>query len=90
MVIETVKMSSKGQIVIPQGIRESINADEGTVFAAVASEDAVILKKIKSPTKEELLAELGKIASQGRKRLEKKGIKESDIPDIVNKRRWKK
>ncbi|VVB81041.1 Uncharacterised protein [uncultured archaeon] len=35
MEVETVKMSSKGQIVIPQDIREELHASEGTVFSVV-------------------------------------------------------
>ncbi len=87
MVVETIKMSSKGQIVIPRDIREELHADEGTVFAVVGSKDSVVLKKIKTPSKEDLINELGIIAKEGRKRLEKKGIKESDIPSIVEKSR---
>ena len=87
--IETIKMSSKGQIVIPRGIREDIKADEGTVFAVLSSKDSVILKKIITPSKDELMEDLRNIAKEGRKRLEKKGINESDIPYIVNKARTK-
>ena len=85
MPIETIKMSSKGQIVIPQDIREEINAEEGTIFSVISSNDAVILKKIKMPSKEELIKEFEKIAKEGSKRAERLGIKESDVPDIVHK-----
>jgi len=87
MAIETVKMSSKGQIVIPQGIREEINADEGTLFAVVSGKNSVILKKIETPSKEELIGELRNIAIAGKKKLESKEIKEKDIPNIVHKSR---
>jgi len=43
MVLETIKMSSKGQIVIPQDIREEINAGEGTLFVVIGNKDTVIL-----------------------------------------------
>ncbi len=89
MSIETVRMSSKGQIVIPQDIREELHAAEGTLFAAVRSGDSIILKRIETPSKEDLIKELGQIAKDGRKRLESKGIKESDITGIVQKSRGK-
>jgi len=89
MVVETVRMSSKGQIVIPQDIREDINANEGTVFAVVGSKDTVIFKKISTPSKQELIKDLEKIAKEGRKRLERKGLKEKDISLIVQKSRGK-
>jgi len=85
MTLETVKMSSKGQIVIPQDIREEIHVAEGTIFAVVGSKDTIILKKITTPSKEELIRDLGKIAKEGRKRAEKLGIKEADVPELVQK-----
>lgn len=87
MTVETVRMSSKGQIVIPQDIREEIDADEGTVFAVTGSRDTVILKKIGTPSKEELIKQLGIIAKEGKRRLQSKGIKEEDINSIVKKSR---
>ena len=87
MTIETIKMSSKGQIVIPQDIREEMGVSEGTVFAVVGSSDTIVLKKIQTPSKEDLIKELAVIAKEGKKRLAKKGIKESDIPKIVEESR---
>ena len=87
MAVEMVKMSSKGQIVIPQDIRAEISASEGTMFAVVSGRDSIVLKKVATPSKEELINELKEIAKEGRKRLEVKGIKEADIPSIVEKAR---
>ena len=87
---ETIKMSSRGQIVIPQDIREEIKASEGTIFSVVSAKDAIILKKLSTPSKEELIKELGAIALEGRKRAEKLGIKESDVPELVQKVRKSK
>ena len=89
MGVETIKMSQKGQIVIPQGIRDGLNAGKGTVFAVIGSKDSVILKKIETPSKEDMIRDLEKIAKDGKKRLESKGVKETDIPKIVEKRRGK-
>ena len=87
MSVETVKMSSKGQIVIPQGIREELDAGEGSVFAVIGTKDSVILRKIGTPSKDDLLRELVAIAKEGKKRLAASGVKEKDIPTIVAKRR---
>ena len=87
MAVEMVKMSSKGQIVIPQDIRAEICASEGTMFAVVNGRDSIVLKKVATPSKEELICELHKIAKEGRKRAEARGIKESDIPNLVEKAR---
>ena len=87
MEVETVKMSSRGQLVIPQDMREELHAKEGTVFAIMGNKDTIILKKIEKPSKEEFIKLLTTMAKEGRKRLEKKGIKESDILGIVQKSR---
>lgn len=90
MPVETIKMSSRGQIVIPQDIREEIKASEGTIFSVVSANDAIILKKVLTPSKEDLIKEMGAIALEGRKRAEKLGIKESDVPELVQKVRKSK
>lgn len=84
-----VKMSSKGQIVIPHGIRVEMNAVEGTLFAVVNNKEGIILKKVATPSKKDLIDELQKIAREGKKRLEARNIKEEDIPYIVEKTRKK-
>ncbi len=89
MAVEMIKMSSRGQIVIPQDIREEIQASEGTMFAVVSGRDSIVLKKVAIPSKEELIYELKAIAKEGKKRLEAKGIKEEDIVNIVHKARKK-
>ncbi len=47
------RVSSKGQIVIPKEIRESLNIKEGDLLAAVSEENFIILKKIDSKITEE-------------------------------------
>lgn len=89
MAVETIKMSSKGQIVIPRDIREDIHAVEGTIFAVVSERDSIVLKKLATPSKEELIKDLKEIAKEGKKRLSSKGIKEEDISNIVHKSRRK-
>lgn len=85
MPVETIKMSSRGQIVIPQDIREELKASEGTIFSVVSSKDAIILKKLSTPSKEDLIKEIGAIALEGRKRAEKLGIKESEVPELIQR-----
>ncbi|MEK6891093.1 MAG: AbrB/MazE/SpoVT family DNA-binding domain-containing protein [Nanoarchaeota archaeon] len=90
MAVETIKMSSKGQIVIPQDIREILNVGEGSIFAVFGSKEGIILKKIDTPSKENLIKELKKIAEAGAIRAEKLGIKENDVSNIVHRLRKEK
>jgi AbrB family looped-hinge helix DNA binding protein len=49
MEVEFTKLSSKGQVVIPQDIRESLKLREGTPFAIVTQDDTILLKKMDLP-----------------------------------------
>lgn len=83
-------MSSKGQIVIPQGIRDKLNAREGTIFSVMEDNDTLVLKKVNTYSKEELIKSLQKIAKKAEKKAEKLGIKENDVLDIVHRFREEK
>ena len=59
--MEVTKLSTKGQIVIPENIRKEIEA--GTVFIVTRKNDLIILKKIDGLSEEEMkeMEELDKI-----------------------------
>ena len=44
--MEITKISSKGQIVIPQKIRNELNIEEGSIMAIDKMKDMIIIKKI--------------------------------------------
>jgi len=46
--MEITKISSKGQIVIPQKIRTELEINEGSIMAIEKIKDLVIIKKIDS------------------------------------------
>ena len=43
---ELVKMSSKGQIVVPKDLREEMDLETGSSFVIFGKEDTLVLKKI--------------------------------------------
>ena len=50
-----IKVSSKGQIVIPKEFRKDLKIKEGTILEMIGADKFLILKKIeRRPTKEEL------------------------------------
>ena len=44
--MEITKMSSKGQIVIPQKIRNELNMEEGSVIAIEKMKDIIVIRRI--------------------------------------------
>ena len=79
--ISTTKMSSKGQVVIPENIRKQLNLKAGAQFVVVGEKDVVILKNIATPS----LDEFGALIAEARKKGKKAGIKKSDIKDAILK-----
>ena len=62
----TTRMSSRGQIVIPENIRQLLRLQPGTEFIVVAKDDVIVLQRIAMPEWKEfdgLIAESGR---QGR------------------------
>ena len=84
--VSTTKMSSKGQVVIPENIRKQLNLKAGAQFVVVGEKDVVILKNIAPP----LLDEFGDLIADARKKGKQAGIKKSDISDAVLVARGKK
>lgn len=77
--ISTTKMSSKGQVVIPEEIREYLELENGSKFIVMAAEDSIILKKIKPIPKSELM-DLLKKSKQFAK---DNNIQPSDVKDAI-------
>jgi AbrB family looped-hinge helix DNA binding protein len=84
--VETTRMSSKGQIVIPEEIRKRLGLKSGDKFLVVGDKDVVILKSISAPS----IDEFDDLISKARKQAESVGMKRSDITDAVLKYRGNK
>jgi AbrB family looped-hinge helix DNA binding protein len=73
--ISTTKMSSKGQVVIPEAIRKKLGLKSGDQFVVTGNKDVVILKSISPPS----LDEFDDLIAEARKQARKAGMKRSDI-----------
>lgn len=51
--ISTTKMSSKGQVVIPENVRNRLGLKKGSQFVVLGEGDVVILKAIRAPSMED-------------------------------------
>jgi AbrB family looped-hinge helix DNA binding protein len=84
--VSTTKMSSKGQVVIPENIRKNLNLKAGAQFIVIGEKGVVILKSITPPSIEEFDELIAKARQDGKKA----GIKKTDIAEAVIKARGKK
>ena len=48
-VLSTTKLSSKGQVVIPEEVREAMGLEPGVQFVVVYEGDSIMLKVISPP-----------------------------------------
>jgi len=84
--VSTTKMSSKGQVVIPEDIRKQLNLKEGSQFVVLGDKDVVILKNISPPS----INEFDELIAKARKQAKAAGLKKSDVEDAISKVRGKK
>jgi AbrB family looped-hinge helix DNA binding protein len=85
-ILATTKMSSKGQVVIPEDIRKQLNLKTGSQFVVVGDKDVVILKSISPPS----MDEFNSLISEARSKARKVGMKRSDISKAIKKARKQK
>ena len=84
--LATTRMSSKGQVVIPESIRKQLNLQEGAQFVVVGNEDVVILKVVVPPD----MGEFDALIQQARKQAKKAGLTQKDIELAIAKARARK
>ena len=65
--LATTKMSSKGQVVIPEDIRNRLNLQVGSQFVVVGEKDVVIFKSITQPSMKEFDKLIAKARKQARR-----------------------
>ncbi len=75
--VEVTSMSSRGQVVIPQNLREAMNLDKGAKFVVVGEDDTIILKRIGMPQ----FKGFDKLIEKTQKWAEKKGLKPEDLKE---------
>ncbi len=84
--LATTRMSSKGQVVIPESIRKRLDLKEGAQFLVVGDEDVVILKLVTLPDKDEFDA----LIKEARRQAREAGLKPRDVTSAVARARGRK
>jgi AbrB family looped-hinge helix DNA binding protein len=79
----TTKLSSKGQVVIPEEIRNRLGLETGAQFVVVGDRDVVILKVIQAPD----VAEFDELVGRARKAAKRAGLKRDDVDKAIRKAR---
>jgi len=77
--LATTRMSSKGQVVIPEEIRDRLGLKAGTQFVVVGNRDVVILRAVSAPSVKEFNDLIGRARRQARRA----GLRKSDVEAAV-------
>lgn len=77
----TTKLSSKGQVVIPEIVRNELGLKEGDQFVVIGEGDAIILKTITPPKLDEFQGLLARARVEARKA----GIRKADLKTSISK-----
>lgn len=83
MAFATTKLSSRGQIVIPEDVRSDLGLKEGMQFIIMGQGDTVILRAITPPSQADLKEMLAKSQAWAKK----VGLKQSDVSKAIKKAR---
>lgn len=83
--VMTTKMSSKGQVVLPEPLRKAYGWSSGTAFTILAYKGAIIMQPLKVPTDEEIAAEFEEAFAESRQQANDAGMTLMDISDAIAK-----
>ena len=79
--MEITSMSSRGQIVIPQDIREELNLEEGEKFIVVGDGNTIILKRIVPPS----FDDIEKIMKKTREFAKNNNLTQRDLEEAIKR-----
>ena len=82
----TTKLSSKGQVVIPEEIRNRLGLEPGAQFLVVGEGDVVVLKALEAPR----MTDFKKLLNKAQQSAEKAGVTPDDVEAAVREARRKK
>ena len=82
----TTTLSSKGQVVIPEEIRQRLGLRAGAQFVVVGDRDVVIFKVLEPPS----LREFAALSAQARRAARQAGLKPADVAAAVKRVRRRK
>ena len=79
----TTRMSSKGQVVIPEEIREKLGLGPGVQFLVIGEGDVIILKSISTPS----MKDFDRLLKKARQQARAAKMRQADIAKAVREAR---
>lgn len=82
----TTKLSSKGQVVIPEEIRKRLGLETGAQFVVVGEGDVVVLKALKAPK----MSDFEGLLDRAQESAASAGLTEQDVERAIREVRAKR
>ena len=79
--LSTTRLSSKGQVVIPEDVRKALGLEAGAKFVVMGDGDVVILKRITAPGRREFRT----LAAKARAKARRTGLKPAHVARAVRR-----
>ena len=79
MKVSATKMSSRGQVVIPEEIRKQLGLTPGMRFIVVGDGDVVVLKRLEPPS----MSDFDALIAEARRAAKRAGLKPTKIEEAV-------
>lgn len=81
--VETTRMSSKGQVVIPENVRRQLGLAPGQQFVVIGDGDVIVLKSIEVPS----MRDFDGMIRDARRAAKEAGMRPADIARAVDRAR---
>ena len=90
MDVEITKITSKGQVVIPQDIRDKAGIQEGERFFVYVSDDSIVLKRTKHLEASKDVKKFNEVFGDMWRTAKQRGITRQDVESEISALRAKK
>lgn len=77
--VGTTCLSAKGQVVIPEDIRNRLGLQKGDQFIVVGERDVIMLKTIMAPS----MRDFDDLVGRAREQARRAGIRKTDIKSVI-------
>ena len=77
--LTTTRLSSKGQVVIPEAIRRRLGLDPGAEFVVLGDDDTIVLQRVRAPAMQDFDA----IVARARASARRAGMRQPDVAAAI-------
>ena len=77
--VTTTRLSSKGQVVIPEAIRRQLGLDPGAEFVVLGDVDTIVLQRVRAPA----MRDFDVIVTRARETARRAGMRRSDVAAAI-------